>query len=123
MVASNAGGEGKSSQASPVKGALGAVAQDDVAVGTLRLSATEKGEVIKKFQINTQDVGSPEVQIALLTRRLEQLSQHFSSHKKDFHSQRGMLDIISRRKRLLAYLKNEDVARYRSTISALGIRK
>ena len=123
MVASNAGGEGTTSQASSAKGVIGAVAQDDLAVGSGKLSAAEKGQVIKKFQINSQDVGSPEVQIALLTRRLETLTKHFAGHKKDYHSQRGMLDIISKRKRLLAYLKGENISRYRSTIAALGLRK
>lgn len=123
MVASNAGGEGTTSQASSAKGVIGAIAPEDLAVGSGKLSAAEKSQVIKKFQINTQDVGSPEVQIALLTRRLESLTKHFSGHKKDYHSQRGMLNIISRRKRLLSYLKREDIARYRSTIAALGLRK
>jgi small subunit ribosomal protein S15 len=108
---------------SATKGVIGTVSQEDVATGTQKLSQKEKGAVIQKFQINSKDVGSPEVQIALLTRRLETLTQHFSSHPKDFHSQRGMLDLISRRKRLLSYLRHEDTARYRSTISALGIRK
>lgn len=90
---------------------------------TVKLSALEKGDVIKKFQINGKDVGSPEVQIALITRRLESLSKHFASNPKDFHSQRGMLDLISRRKRLITYLRKEDVTRYRSTIASLGLRK
>ena len=88
-------------------------------------SATEgnKSDVISKFKINEKDTGSPEVQIALITKRLEQLSSHFGSHPKDIHSQRGMFAMISRRKRLLQYLRKENIDRYRATISALGLRK
>ena len=100
-----------------------AFSQEDLAVGSLNLSKLEKGEVVKKFRVNAKDVGSPEVQVALLTRRLESMTKHFASHPKDRHSQRGMLDIISHRKRLLGYLRREDVSRYRATISALGLRK
>ncbi len=101
----------------------GALTAEDVATGTLNLSGTDTSEVIKKFQRNSQDVGSPEVQIALLTRRLEVLTKHFSTNPKDHHSRKGMMDIISQRKRMLSYLRREDVARYRNTISALGLRK
>lgn len=101
----------------------GGFTAEDVAVGSLRLSEKNPTEVVKQFQRNSQDVGSPEVQIALLTRRLEILANHFSKYPKDNHSRKGMMDIISRRKQMLRYLKHEDVARYRSTISALGLRK
>ncbi|MFO0416912.1 MAG: 30S ribosomal protein S15 [Pseudomonadota bacterium] len=101
----------------------GVVTADDVAVGSMRLSEKDPTDVVKQFQINSQDCGSPEVQIALLTRRLEVLTQHFAKFPKDLHSRKGMMDIISRRKQMLAYLKREDVARYRNTISALGLRK
>lgn len=101
----------------------GAYTQEDIATGSLNLSAKDQSEVIKKFQRNSQDCGSPEVQIALLTRRLEILAKHFGTNPKDYHSRKGMMDIISRRKRMLHYLRHEDVARYRSTISALGLRK
>lgn len=101
----------------------GALTAEDVATGTLHLSGQDTSEVVKKFQRNSQDVGSPEVQIALLTRRLEILSKHFSTNPKDHHSRKGMMDIISRRKRMLSYLRREDVALYRNTISALGLRK
>jgi small subunit ribosomal protein S15 len=80
-------------------------------------------DVIKSFQIHSQDCGSPEVQVALLTQRLQKLSKHFTKSPKDNHSKKGMLDLISRRKRLLQYLREEDVARYRKTIAALGLRK
>jgi small subunit ribosomal protein S15 len=85
--------------------------------------SVNKGEVVKKYQTHKTDTGSPEVQIAVLTKRLELLSKHFEKHMNDKHSQRGMMALISRRKRLLQYLKNEDLNRYRSTISALGLRK
>lgn len=101
----------------------GALTAEDLATGSLKLSANEASEVIKKFQRNSKDVGSSEVQIALLTRRLEILSKHFTTNPKDHHSRKGMMDIISRRKRILTYLRREDVARYRNTISALGLRK
>ncbi len=129
MESSNVGVESKTPQPGKQKGSgiqkgvIGTLGKDDVAVGPLKLSQVEKGDVIKKFQINSQDVGSPEVQIALLTRRLESMTMHFASHPKDHHSQRGMLDLISRRKRLISYLRKEDVTRYRATISALGLRK
>jgi len=101
----------------------GGYTAEDVAVGSLRLSEKESGEVVKQFQRNSQDCGSPEVQIALLTRRLEFLTAHFAKFPKDNHSRKGMMDIISRRKQMLQYLKREDIARYRSTIAALGLRK
>ncbi len=109
--------------ASESKRTTGVLSADDVAVGSLRLSAKGSSEVVKQFQVNSQDCGSPEVQIALLTRRLEILTSHFAKFPKDHHSRKGMMDIISRRKRMLQYLKREDVNRYRSTISALGLRK
>jgi small subunit ribosomal protein S15 len=105
------------------KRTTGSFTADDVAVGSLRLSSKNQSEVVKQFQRNSQDCGSPEVQIALLTRRLEILTSHFGKFPKDHHSRKGMMDIISRRKRMLHYLKSEDVNRYRSTIAALGLRK
>ena len=101
----------------------GDISAEDVAVGSLKLSQKETTDVVKQFQRNSQDSGSPEVQIALLTRRLEILTNHFGKYPKDHHSRKGMLNIISQRKRMLHYLKHEDVNRYRSTISALGLRK
>ncbi len=96
---------------------------EDVTVGAVDLVSLEAQEVISKFQRNSQDTGSPEVQIALLTKRLVTLSKHFGSNPKDHHSRRGMMNIISQRKRMLQYLRNEDVTRYRNTIAALGLRK
>lgn len=82
-----------------------------------------KSEIINQYRINDKDTGSPEVQVALLTKRLEVLSVHFKKNPKDKHSQRGMFQMISLRKQLLQYLKNEDIERYRKTIAALGLRK
>ena len=82
-----------------------------------------KSDIIAKFKRSDNDTGSAEVQIALLTKRIQDLSGHFAKHKQDNHSRRGMLQLISRRKRLLKYLQREDVSRYRETISALGLRK
>ena len=83
----------------------------------------DRSEVVKKYRIHESDSGSSEVQIALLTKRLEQISGHFQTHLKDEHSRRGMMRMISRRKRLLQYLKNEDVNRYKAVLSSLGLRK
>mgnify|MGYP000358093765 CR=1 FL=1 len=85
--------------------------------------SARRAELIKKYRIHDKDSGSPEVQVALLTRRLEVLAQHFKAHAKDLHSQRGMSKLISRRKRLLAYLKRENIERYKNLIAALGLRK
>lgn len=86
-------------------------------------SSSEKTGIINKYQTKAADTGSPEVQVALLTKRLEILSGHFQTHAKDKHSRRGMMKLISRRKRLLEYLKGENIERYRSLISSLGLRK
>ena len=86
-------------------------------------SGEVKTEIIKKFQTKEGDTGSPEVQIALLTKRLEILSGHFQTHANDKHSRRGMMKLISRRKSLLGHLKKEDMNRYRTVIGALGLRK
>ncbi len=80
-------------------------------------------EALKKLRLNDKDCGSPEVQVALLTQRIEQISTHMKKFVKDFHSERGMMKLISRRKRLLEYLKNESVERYRKTLTVLGLRK
>lgn len=83
----------------------------------------DRAEIMKKFRINSNDSGSPEVQIALLTSRLGQLGGHFSKHTQDIHSKRGMYRMISQRKKLLQYLKNESPERYKNVISSLGLRK
>jgi len=83
----------------------------------------KKGEVIGRFRQHASDTGSPEVQIALLTERVTHLSDHFKTHVKDHHSRRGLLKMVSQRRRLLEYLKRSDVGRYRKVIAELGIRK
>ncbi|MFQ5848086.1 MAG: 30S ribosomal protein S15 [Candidatus Methylomirabilales bacterium] len=83
----------------------------------------QKRERIKEFNLHGQDTGSPEVQIALLSTRIESLSQHLTLHKKDHHSRIGLLRMVSRRRKLLNYLKRKDVERYRKLIQRLGIRR
>ncbi|AMP37193.1 30S ribosomal protein S15 [Ralstonia syzygii subsp. celebesensis] len=83
----------------------------------------DKQEVVKQFARGTNDTGSPEVQVALLTARINELTPHFKAHMKDHHSRRGLLKMVSRRRRLLDYLKKNDADRYRSLIEKLGLRK
>lgn len=83
----------------------------------------EKKEVIEKFATKKDDTGSPEVQVALLTTRINHLTEHFTTHKNDHHSRRGLLILVGRRRRLLDYLKKSDFARYDVLIKKLGIRK
>lgn len=87
------------------------------------LQSEQKGSIISQFQTHADDTGSPEVQIALLTERINGLTDHLRAHKHDFHSRRGLLKLVGQRRRLLAYLANKDVERYRSTIARLGLRK
>ena len=82
-----------------------------------------KTQVIQDYRLHDNDTGSPEVQIALLTTRINQLTDHFKTHGKDHHSRRGLLKLVGQRRRLLDYLKRKDVGRYRTTIERLGIRK
>jgi small subunit ribosomal protein S15 len=83
----------------------------------------QKTQLITNFATHNGDTGSPEVQIALLSNRISYLTEHFKSHAKDHHSRRGLLKLVGRRRRLLDYLKKTDVARYRTIIDKLGIRK
>ncbi len=87
------------------------------------ISGEVKKEVVQDFQRKEGDSGSPEVQIALLTRRITELSDHFKTHVKDHHSRRGLLKIVSQRRKLLDYLKRDDVERYAALIGRLGLRK
>lgn len=87
------------------------------------LSQQNKAQLIEKFRTNEKDTGSPEVQIALLSERIRQLTEHFKVHMKDHHSRRGLLMLVSQRRRLLDYLRSRDVARYRTLITGLGIRR
>jgi small subunit ribosomal protein S15 len=82
-----------------------------------------KSDVIAKYRLHETDTGSPEVQVALLTDRITELTEHFKVHKKDHHSRRGLLQMVGRRRRLLDYLKRQSNERYRSTIERLGLRK
>ncbi len=87
------------------------------------LSKERKTELIGNFGIHDSDTGSPEVQIALLTDRIVYLTEHFKTHKKDHHSRRGLLKLVSRRRKLLDYLKRKDFKRYREIVTKLGLRK
>ena len=83
----------------------------------------QKGELISKYKRHEKDTGSPEVQIALLTNRINHLTEHFKVHKKDFHSRTGLLKLVGQRRRLLTYLKDKDLGRYREVIQSLGLRR
>lgn len=83
----------------------------------------EKREVVDKFKRHESDTGSPEVQIALLTARMQHLSEHLQEHRKDHHSRRGLLLMVGKRRRLLNYLQNTDIERYRKVLSELGLRR
>ncbi|MCK5797613.1 MAG: 30S ribosomal protein S15 [Deltaproteobacteria bacterium] len=87
------------------------------------LGRTKKQNIIDEFKKHEGDTGSPEVQIALLTARIVHLTEHFKIHARDHHSRRGLLKLVGRRRRLLDYLKRVEVARYRTVIKELGIRK
>ncbi len=80
-------------------------------------------DIIEKYRVHGKDTGSPEVQIALLTERINGLTEHFKAHKKDHHSRRGLLKMVGKRKRLLEYIKKNDMNRYTTLISSLGLRK
>ncbi|MDO9694708.1 MAG: 30S ribosomal protein S15 [Candidatus Latescibacteria bacterium] len=88
----------------------------------MAMNKDQKDQVITQFRKHESDSGSPEVQIALLTARINHLTEHFKTHKKDFHSRRGLLKMVGQRKRLLNYLKRKDLESYRSLIKELGIR-
>jgi len=85
--------------------------------------AERRGEVIQQFRSHATDTGSPEVQVALLSKRIERLTQHFKTHAKDHHSRRGLLRMVGRRRRLLDYLRSVNHQRYRSVIERLGLRR
>jgi len=82
-----------------------------------------KEEIIKEYGLSEGDTGSPEVQVAILTARINDLNEHFKSHPHDFHSRRGLLKMVGQRRNMLAYLKNKDINRYRELIKKLGLRK
>ncbi|HZW38468.1 MAG TPA: 30S ribosomal protein S15 [Ignavibacteriaceae bacterium] len=87
------------------------------------MTKDEKLELIKKFGENEKDSGKPEVQIALITKRINDLTGHFNVHKKDHHSRRGLMMLVGKRRRLLDYLVKKDISRYRAIIKELNIRK
>lgn len=86
------------------------------------MNANEKKVIIDEFKINEKDTGSPEVQVAILTNRINELNEHLKVHKKDHHSRRGLLKMVGKRRNLLRYLKNKDIDRYRNLIEKLDIR-
>lgn len=87
------------------------------------MTKAEKDAIIKEYATHEGDTGSPEVQIAVLTRRINELTEHFKVHKHDYHSYRGLMKMVGRRKSLLSYLKREDYDRYKNLIARLGLRK
>ncbi len=89
----------------------------------MSLSTDRKADLVGKFAKSESDTGSPEVQVALMTERINYLTDHFRTHKKDHHSRRGLLKLVGKRRRLLDYLKSQDLDRYRTLITALNIRK
>lgn len=89
----------------------------------MALSTSEKADVIEKYKRDQADTGSPEVQVALLTTRIVQLTEHFKTHKHDHHSRRGLLRMVNQRRKLLDYLKGKNVERYKELISSLGLRR
>lgn len=86
-------------------------------------TAEDKKALIEQYKLHDSDTGSPEVQVGLLTHRITYLTDHLKTHKKDHHSRRGLLMLVGRRRRLLNYVKNKDVQRYRQIIEALGLRR
>jgi len=89
----------------------------------MSITAERKSELIKEYAKGDSDTGSPEVQVAILTERIVNLTEHFKTHKKDNHSRRGLLKLVSKRRSLLDYVKSKDEARYRELIGRLGIRR
>jgi len=89
----------------------------------MSISPDRKQELVKEFATANGDTGSPEVQVAILTERIKNLTEHFQTHKKDNHSRRGLLKLVSQRRKLLDYVKGRDEARYKSLIERLGIRR
>ncbi|MDH4191236.1 MAG: 30S ribosomal protein S15 [Betaproteobacteria bacterium] len=89
----------------------------------MALQAVQKAQVVKQYQRTGSDTGSPEVQVALLTERINGLTGHFKTHVKDFHSRRGLLKMVSQRRKMLDYLRSSNADKYRSLIERLGLRK
>ncbi|HEX5091481.1 MAG TPA: 30S ribosomal protein S15 [Burkholderiales bacterium] len=89
----------------------------------MALQVAQKAQVVQQYQRSGKDTGSPEVQIALLTERINSLTEHFKAHVKDFHSRRGLLKLVSQRRKLLDYLRRKDADKYRSVVERLSLRK
>ena len=89
----------------------------------MALLKDQKSQVIEEFRRGDADTGSPEVQVAVLTRRIQELTEHLKTHAKDHHSRRGLLQMVGKRRRLLDYLRREDIGRYRELIGRLGLRR
>ena len=89
----------------------------------MAITTDEKQKIISDYKIHDTDTGSSEVQVAILTEKIKYLTDHFKTHAKDHHSRRGLLKLVGRRRRLLTYMKNKDVGKYRELIDKLGIRK
>lgn len=89
----------------------------------MSLSAEQKRQVVDEHQLSTDDTGSPEVQVALLTARIQHLTEHFSRHKKDHHSRKGLIRLVNQRRSLLDYVRRKDVQRYRDLVQRLGLRR
>jgi small subunit ribosomal protein S15 len=87
------------------------------------LTKDQKQDLISGYRRGEDDTGSPEVQVAILSRRIDELTEHLKTHRKDHHSRRGLLQMVGRRRRLLEYLKREDIERYRELIGRLGLRR
>ena len=89
----------------------------------MSITAERKQELIKEFAVKTDDTGSPEVQVAILSERITNLTEHLKTHKKDFHSRRGLLIMVGQRRRLLDYVKSKQVTRYEDLVKRLGLRR
>ena len=89
----------------------------------MAVTTTQKGQIVKKFQRADLDTGSPEVQVALMTARINELTSHFTNHKKDFHGRRGLVSLVSQRRKLLDYLRRTDIRKYETLIKELDLRK
>ncbi|MFI4962836.1 MAG: 30S ribosomal protein S15 [Legionellales bacterium] len=88
----------------------------------MSLTSADKAEIVNQYKRDEKDTGSPEVQVSLITGRIKYLTDHFKQNKKDFHSRRGLQELVNKRRKLLKYLKREDSARYKTLIQSLGLR-
>jgi small subunit ribosomal protein S15 len=115
---------GRQTRAAPTAvGRAGLTARHDKGVPSVALDAAQKKTILDTYGVHEGDTGSPEAQVALLTKRIADLTEHLKQHKHDHHSRRGLLLLVGRRRRLLKYLASVDVARYRSLIERLGLRR